>query len=91
MRKFKEENGFNEENEVQKDTNLNWWPNTDVNKVSSLQEEYVDNQYLDVKEIDHSDLNNCKTNESVEERKCSANDAYNKYFFKSNVMIEKIA
>ena len=91
MRKVKEENGFNEENEVQKDTNLNWWPITDVDKVSSSQEEYVDNQFLDVKDIDHSDLDNCKTNESEEERKRVANDAYNKYFFKSNVMIEKIA
>ncbi len=73
------------------DTNLNWWPNADVEKVSSLQEEYVDNQYLDVMEIDHFNLDNYKTNKSAEERKLSANDAYNKYFFKSNVMIEKIA
>ncbi len=91
LHNFKEENSFDEENEVQKDTNLNWWPNTDVDKVSSVQEEYVDNQYLDFKEIDHSDLDNCKTNESVEERKRIANDAYNKYFFKSIVLIEKIA
>ncbi len=71
--KFKKENGFDEENEVQKDTNLNWWPNTGIDKVSSSQEQYVDNQYLDVKEINHSDLNSCewpvsiKTNKSEEE------------------------
>ncbi len=85
------ENSFDEENEVQKDTNLNWWPKTDVDKVPSLQEQYVDNQYLDVKEIDHYDLDHCKTNKSVDEQKHNANDAYNKYFFKWNVMIEKIA
>ncbi len=63
---------------------MNWWPNTVIDKVSSLQEEYVDNQYFDVKEIDHSDLESCelpvsiKTNKSEEEKKNSANDAYNK-------------
>ncbi len=46
---------------------------------------------LDVKDIDHSNLDNCKTNKSEEERKCIANDSYNKYYFKSNVTIEKIA
>ena len=34
FRKFKEENDFDEENEVQEDPNLNWLPDSDVNKVS---------------------------------------------------------
>ncbi len=32
-----------------------------------------------------------KTNKSAEERKCSANNAYNKYFYKLNIMIDQIA
>ncbi len=76
---------------------MDWWPKTGLDRVSSSQEEYVDNQFLDVKDIDHSDLDNLeislsiKTSKSTAERKHSANDAYNKYFYKSNIMIDQIA
>ncbi len=60
---------------------LAWLPKADNDRVSSSQEEYVDNQFLDVKDINYSDLDNLemsfskKTNKSAEDKKHRANDA----------------
>ncbi len=95
--KFKEENCFDNENELDTESKLAWWPKADIDRVSSTQEEYVDNQFLDVKDINHSDLDNLETpisietNKSGEERKPIANEVYNKYIYKSNIMIDQIA
>ncbi len=94
LRKFNEENCFDDENELENESKLDWWSKVDVNRVFLSQEENVDNQFLDIRDIDHSDLDNLetpfsmKTNKSAEERKCCANDAYNEYFYKSNIMID---
>ncbi len=88
---------IDDENKLENESKLDWWPKADVNRVSSSQEEYVDNQFLDVKYVNHSNLDNLemrtsfKTNKSAWERKRGANDAYNKYYYKSNIMIDQIA
>ncbi len=42
-----------DENEVENQSKLDWWPNIDANRVSLSQEEYIENQFLDVKDINH--------------------------------------
>ncbi len=54
---------------------MDWWPNADADKISLSQEDHVDHQNLDVKDIDHSYTGNLevpltiKTNESEDDRK----------------------
>ncbi len=94
---FKHKTDSNAEDEAQMDENSNWWKNAEVEKVSLSEDDYVKDQYLDVKEINHSDFDNLdthlpiKTNKSDKDLKHSVNDAYNKYKYESNVMIEQIA
>ncbi len=82
--KFKEDNCFDDESDLENELKLAWWPKADADRIPSSQEEYVDNQFLDVKVIDYSDIDNLempiynKTNKSAEEKRRSANDAYNK-------------
>ncbi len=96
MCKFKQEHVFDDENENENKSKLDWWPKPDANRVPLSQKEYVYSQFLDVKDISHSDLDNLevpfsiKTKKSTEERKSSANDEYNKNFYKSNIMIDQI-
>ncbi len=65
-------------------------------KISSSDEECVDNQYLDVKEINHFEFDNLdvplpiKTKKSEEDRRSNANHEYSNYLYKSNVMIEQV-
>ncbi len=39
-------------------SSMDWWPNADIDEVSSSQEEYVNNQFLDVKDNKHFDWDN---------------------------------
>ncbi len=46
---------------IENESNLDWWPKADANRVFSSQEEFVDNQFLVVKDINQSDLDRLET------------------------------